>query len=87
MPDDMNTTLDRILQDLADTRRDLHGEIADTRQSLAHEIADTRQALEGRIDGVEKKLDSFRDETLANFDELYLAWSGSNRSITRSQRL
>src|SRR5437899_12243186 len=74
VPDDMNATLDRILQELADTRQSLGSEIADTRQSLsreiasqiagarqslAHEITSTRQALEGRIDVVEQKLDSF----------------------------
>src|SRR6266542_588214 len=99
MPNEINAKLERILQELADTRRGFTGEIADTRQglvglggeiaenrqgfaglareiadtrqNLAHEIVNSRHALEARIDDVEEKLDSFREETVANFDEVY----------------
>jgi len=47
----------------------------DSLQNLARVFADalldTRQTLETRIDGLEGKLDVFRDETHANFDHVH----------------
>src|SRR5207253_10959354 len=63
----------QILRDeIADTRQILRGEIAETRQVLSLEIVNTRWALEERVDAVDRKLDSFREETLANFDSVFL---------------
>src|SRR5438876_5543653 len=61
-----------LSQEIADTRQALHSEIADTRQVLSRAIIDTRKALEDRVDSVDRKLDSFREETLANFDAVFL---------------
>jgi len=61
-----------LAREIADTRQSLRGEIADTRQVLSVEIVNTRRALEERVDAVDRKLDSFREETLANFDSVFL---------------
>ncbi len=74
MPEDLNTTLEIILQELGEMRHGLDrvaSEIVETRQGLTREILESRQALDARIDAVEQKLDSFRDETHTNFDEVY----------------
>ena len=57
--------------EMAEMRDDLRGEMAETRRVLALEIINTGQSFTERIDGVEQKIDSFRDETQANFDEVY----------------
>jgi chromosome segregation ATPase len=63
-----------IRQEVAGTRQEIveiRQEVGGTRHTLTRELADTRQALEVRIDGVERKLDAFREETLGHFDEIY----------------
>ena len=79
MPDDVNAALARIISNIAENRSEiaesrnvLAREIADTRQVLSLEIVNTRRALEERVDAVDRKLDSFREETLANFDSVFL---------------
>ena len=79
MPDDVNAALARIISDIAENRSEiaeirnvLSREIADTRQVLSLEIVNTRRALQERVDAVDRKLDSFREETLANFDSVFL---------------
>ena len=79
MPDDVNAALARIISDIAENRSEiaeirnvLAREIGDTRQVLSLEIVNTRRALEERVDAVDRKLDSFREETLANFDSVFL---------------
>jgi hypothetical protein len=44
---------------------------AETRRVLAHAIIDTREQLSARIGAVDEKLDTFRDETHANFDRVF----------------
>ena len=68
---DINQTLARILDEVADTRQNvavLRQGLGDTQKALA----DTRQSLEGRIDGVDRKLDAFRADTLGHFDAIYV---------------
>ena len=79
MPDDVNAALARIISDIAENRSEiaeirnvLAREIGDTRQVLSLEIVNTRRALQERVDAVDRKLDSFREETLANFDSVFL---------------
>ena len=43
-------------------------EFAETRRVLALEIINTREHLTARINGVDQKVEAFRDETHANFD-------------------
>ena len=79
MPDDVNAALARIISDIAENRSEiaeirnvLAREIGDTRQVLSLEIVNTRRALQERVDAVDRKLDSFREETLADFDSVFL---------------